>query len=707
MAAGSDWFDLPARDADEQFKLGWVEEILGMGRKFLETQPGWKDIERSKEMLSGATETRRAEGTSSVQVNWAQRFFRELIAQYTNLNPKWGFKAENKQFQDNENVLNKCFKAWWPSAYGTLKVKEALQHAGTGKGYISPVWEPNAKGPGKGEIILKVYGPKDVFPVMMPQDGDLQRAFAVVIREELPIHEAHALWPTLRAKLRPTRGRATWMGMSGGVGSIFTRYASPVVRMLGMEKERRESDMIFPTIDIYYIYVKDMSINETGQKIAFGQPGTAWYYEVPSMGMPLPTGAKRATGTVDQMGQPVYEDITRPAGPEDCRMYPFRRLIIASETCIIKDDCSPWWHGEAPVVGFDIYKWAWEYISRPFPAQVQDLQSSYTELLRAVIDSANIRLDPPLMFDQRTVSMQQMKTFTPRKPGGRLQTDFTYGPMIKPLMDPSTWDVPQWLLKVMESLPEQMQKMAGLADMEALAKANQIPSDDTIEKMLQIQGPVLEDQAREMERGLEKLGEMVKWLFFEFYTTTRRLQVLGPDGMTNEDFDYQPGLMIPDHMPGEDRLQPSAYSLADRAFKHAANFIFHIIPESCFDVTDMQRKLLYLQLYRGGFPIDPESVAEALGLPNWGKLGDGTILEKWGKWLEIQTGIQAKLAMMQAQVQQAIQMQTLMGEGAAMSGGAPGSPTPQEGRPPSGQSPPKLEQKAGPEGPRTTVSESS
>lgn len=701
----ADWFQPPPREADEGRKLGWVEELLGMGRRYLETQPGWKDIERAKELLSGATETRRAEGTASTQVNFAARYYKELVAQMTNLNPKWGYKAENRQLQQNENVLNKCFRAWWPNAYGTLKVKEALQHAGTGKGYIVPTWNPHARGPNKGEIELKAYGPKDVFPIMMPQGGDIQGAMAVVIREELPIHEAHATWPSLRDKLKSTRGRATWLGTGTATSSVFTRVASPVIRMLGMEKERRESEMIFPTIDIYYVYLQDHSINESGKKLAFGQPGTPWYYEVPSMGMPIPTGTKRATQQIDMNGQPVYEDVTRPANIEDCRLYPFRRLIIASETCVIKDDTSPWWHGQAPVVPFDIYKWAWEYISRPYVAQVQDLQSAYTELLRAVIDSANVRLDPPLGFDARTVSMQQMKTFTPRKPGGRLQMDMTYGPLVKPLMDPSTWDVPQWLLTVMESLPEQMQKMAGLNETDNLAKANQIPSDDTIEKYLAVQGPIVADQAKEMERSLQRLGDMVKWLFFEFYSTTRRLQVLGPDGLTAEDYDFEPGLMIPDHLPGEDPLMPSKYSIAERAYRHASNFVFHISPQSCFDVTDQNRKLLYLQLFRTGYPIDPETVSEALGLPNWGKLGDGTIIEKYGKWLEMQAEIQAQLAMKQAQVQQAIQLQSAMGMVQA-AGELPGSPTPQEGRPPSGSAPPKLQHKNDADGPRTTITES-
>src|SRR5262249_16416711 len=152
-----------------------------------------------------------------------------------------------------------------------------------------------------------------------------------------------------------------------------------------------------------------------------------------------------------------------------------------------------------------------------------------------------------------------------------------------------------------------------------------------------------------------KLGEMTKWLFFEFYTTSRRMQILGVDGLTEEDFDYEPGLMIPDHLPGEALDQPSKFSLAQRAQNHANNFIFHITPQSSYNITDMQRQLLYLQLYRNQFPIDPGTVAEVLGIPNWGDMGDGPIVEKWAKWqefqLKMQTAMQQQAMMAQAQTQ--------------------------------------------------------
>lgn len=692
-----DILEIPRREASQNDKMAWLQQLTQLGQMYSSEQPGWKDIGSAKALLSGRGMKKAPEGQSDLEVPFAAQWFKELVAQLTNLQTKWGYIAEDKRFKDNERVLNGCFKNWWQVIHGPLRVKEALQYAGIGKGWIEPFWNPHFYGIGRGEIDLKVRGPEDVFLVMPSQDGDPQKAFAVVIKDEMPLHQARMQWPELRDKIVATRGRATWMSAADPAGSAVSKYHSPVMKMLSTEKTIREKDTSYPTVDVFYCYIQDPSINETGTTMSFGHPDTPWFYEVPSIGSMVPTGVKNPQG----------EDIMRAATLEECRMYPFRRLIIATDTMIIKDDTSPYWHGKAPVVPFDIYKWAWDFISRPAAAQLRSMQDAYTGLMRTVVDSANLRLDPPLVYDKTAHSMQQIKTFNPRKPGGRLQMDLAYGVTVKPLLDVKHFDVPAWLVQFLDKLPEQMRQLAGLGNMQDVAKAAQIPSDDTIDKIMDLNGPVIEDQAREMERSLTKLGEMVKWNIFEFYNTAKRMQIMGPDGLTQEDFDYEPGLMVPDHMPGEDKEQPSQYSLAHRARWHAANFIFNIVPTSSYNQTDMQRKMLYLQLFRNGYPIDPETVSETLGLPNWGDLGDGPILEKFFKWQELQMQFQMSMQAAAAQAQLAASPEgQMMQQLQQLAASQPPQGAETRGRKPSGQEAPRMIQKDGPDGPRTVISES-
>lgn len=214
---------------------------------------------------------------------------------------------------------------------------------------------------------------------------------------------------------------------------------------------------------------------------------------------------------------------------------------------------------------------------------------------------------------------------------------------------------------------------------------------------------------------MRELGDMFKAYVFQFYTAPRRVQILGKDGVTEEDFYYRPGTLIPNALPGEDPLNPKSRE-QDRAFWHMNNFLFHVTPNSMHQITQMTKKMLYLQLWRDQrFPISPQTVAEALDIPNWGTLDGNTEFDKWINYMRQYNELQIQLMT----AQQIAAMQLQMAGQLAMAGGVvaeaaggmeanslPGQQTenPNEGRPPSGQSPPQIQQKDG--GERTTIAES-
>ena len=119
----------------------------------------------------------------------------------------------------------------------------------------------------------------------------------------------------------------------------------------------------------------------------------------------------------------------------------------------------------------------------------------------------------------------------------------------------------------------------------------------------------------------------------------RRLTVLGATGITNEDFDFDPGSLVPDFVDPEDFSDEGlvkAESLArgpmpryERAKEFLRQFSFHIAPGSLLAASEIQRKLLYLQLSRAGL-IDVWTLLDVLGVPNAGlpPQGANTITER-------------------------------------------------------------------------------
>jgi hypothetical protein len=552
-----------------------------------------------------------------------------------------------------------------------------LQYAAVGGlGWASPVWSKDFWVVGRGDLELKTYGPRDIVPIQIGKDHDVQKAYAVTIRDEMPLNQAWAKYPTKTDLLTPDRGTASWLAK--GVRRV-QRFMSPVLNAFGQGRGKEAEESPFPTVDIFKTYILDLTMNDTDHPIKMGDGN--WNYEVPPYGSEIPTG---------EMNGGVAK--TRRATFDDARMFPLRRLVIWCNNGTLYDDSSTHWHGRVPAIPFRLDDWPWDFLGYPMTRDGASIQESATRLLRAIDDSANARLDPPLGYDENMLSRSLMERFNPRAGGQRVPINMQMGDGIKELIGPQYYDVPSWIPDFVKQLYEGMHYILGTRDIQAIAKAKQIPAGDSLEKLMEMAGPILTDMSRNMEYSMREIGEQVKSGFFQHYDLPRRVQVLGKDGVVEEDFDFKPGDMVPSHTPDEyERIRRgdmskdtgSRLSNIERAKVHQNSFYFHITPNSMHQITQLTKKLLLMQLFRAGFPIDPWSVAEGFDIENYGDpsqlgkiLGTDIPSDKFGRWL---AWMEFKQKLGQKE---------------------PGHP----GRKPSGQTPPTVQSKDA--GSRSTVRES-
>jgi hypothetical protein len=183
---------------------------------------------------------------------------------------------------------------------------------------------------------------------------------------------------------------------------------------------------------------------------------------------------------------------------------------------------------------------------------------------------------------------------------------------------------------------------------------------------------------------------MFKFMVFQYDNTPRLMQIIGKDGITPENFDYNPGNLIPSHLPIENKSKKSVFSDMQRAKWMADHISFVILPGTMHQITQTSQKLLFLQLWKMGFPIDPWSLGDVLSVGNVGKIPDGanSMIEKWMAWQKMKAEFTAGLQ------QEMQEMQNPAGEtsntpGLGPGGGAKGT----GGRPSTEQTLPKLEQK--------------
>ena len=658
----------------EDTKLGWLREQVREGETFIRNQTAYPDFEKAKNIIAGIHEAKIPQQLSRVTVNLEKRIIRDIVATLSNLRPLWGYSTDNKNLDAYSELLNKLLLNWYQTTFADRVIKSCLQYAAVfGSGWLMVDWKSDYWTRGRGDIALKAYSPEDVLPTQLPKDGDHQRAYAVTFREEVPINLARANFPTMANRIVPDRQSPS--GLRKGLGRMAS-FLSPVLnRFAASQKAKKSIENVFPVVDIYQTYILDLTINEGPDPIVMGEAGTYWNYTVPVLGSDIPDG-------VDSNGQPK----TRKATVEDAMLYPFRRLVTWCNSCILRDGPSYWWHGKVPAVKISLDQWAWDFLGYSMTRDLDPLQVSNDTLRRAADDCANARLRPALMYDDRSISKSMMETVDTRTPGTATGVDFTISnEPIRPILPPQYYDVPQFIDTMLNRNDEYQKYLGGVNDFTAIAKAKQLPSSDTVEKMFELSGPMVTDMSRNMEASLGELGEMIKCLFFEFYTAGRRMQILGPDGLTPQDVEYfDPANLVPERLPEENPNYQSSYDRPARARKFMNSFFFKITPNSIHQITQMSRKLLYIQLQKAGFPLDPWTMAEVNDIANFGRPPEGTntVMERWVAFEKIKgelTGsIQAKVQeilqseQLQFQIKQAIAMAQLGGQGGQPSPPAPG-----------------------------------
>lgn len=692
--------------------FSWSQQMIQDAQSFLRLQPAYKYISEGIDIINGdAMLGSQVQSLSSVRTESTVRNTREIVAAQTNLRIIPTFKSEAEEYREQNTILNKGFMCWQNMTFADRALRQAWQYACVGgTGYIGERYDPNYYYRGKGDIVWDAYGPLDVLPLGLPPSLDLQGSYAVAMRKRMPIHQLWRMFPLQRDNIKANR--VTTMG-KGMVIAQAVKFASAVLKRWGQGARRTEEASTWDTVDVYYIYVDDDSVNETGMPMQIMGPdgawGTSWSYTVPYVGQEIPTGRVLSGGQPD----------TKKAKREDCLIYPNKRLLIATDSGILnpapEHQSSYRWDGKIPCAQFRADDWAWNFLGFPVTRYGQSLEKMAIELWRGVNDQMNLRLNPAGFYDRGSTAASVLETVNPRMPGLRVGLDTMLNPADKQFtpMLPVQWTDtrPEIIECAAKILPAMIKEQMGVADVSAMARARQLPSGDSTEKLLEAMGPLVKDESRNMEKSIRLLGELWKSDWFQYATAKRRMQMLGPEGLAEEDFDFDPGTLIPltkemlpmtkgpdgswNYEPGSDIRMPDLANgnVFERARWHKGNFVFSVTPYSLHEFNSTTRKLFMLQLMKVGFPLSWWTLAEMFDVKDFGPCmvpdeGGGTRparneIEKYIAQLEIQ-----------ARVSQA------MGGGGGKGKGGKGQGP---GRPETFQRAPVMEQKGAEGGTRATV----
>lgn len=587
----------------------WCGLAISEGENFLASQPGFGQIDEINRAVLGVTgdDKLRSQAISNLSLNHMGKIALDLASALTDIKPFWTYKVSNQRFEQQAEMGQKLASAWWTSPLGIdLKFCDVIKSTlGAGSGYAHLVYSKMHQ-----DLDLIPEDPRDVLPIRPSDMISVQNCFGICIRRERTVNFLKEMYPQFANRIHPDRdgsyaakGRTPQQQVAGlGLQSGFM---ANLWNSLGGQPKAKSLNI--PVCDLFTIYVKDDSLNMTGSPKLMGDPESNWSY------------------------------IVKPG----MAFYPRGRCIIMVRSCKepLYDGPNIYWHGLFPCPKLTLDPWPGTWLGKAPLKDLLTIQGAIDGTARGVMDKLEKCWRPDLFTSKRTQqgggqSKASADRIDTRRAGLRLSIPIGGVPpqIVEPNMQGVTIGI-----EVLRMLIDQAKELAGTQELTSLVNLGQIPSSETVERLVEAASPAVRLRSRVLEVYMREVAMITLMNFFQFRTVAQRIAVLGPKGQTFEDFDYDPGTMIPDMMsimgPGDDGNPLPRY---ERAREFIRMFTFQIAPGSLLSAASVTDKMMYLQLTRMGI-CDPFTLLEKLDVPNVGTPDEaGTTIYDRLKWVTAQ-----------------------------------------------------------------------
>lgn len=599
--------------------LLWLNAAVTEADAFLASQPGYSEIERaidaimSRDTSSPSTASPPlnpgAASRSTTRTNRIAKITDDLASMLTDTKPFWDYQVSNRRFEKHAEITGKLATFWYQKQSADMVVADlARYYVAAGCAYLYKYWDPDT-----GDICVRALDPRNVLPIQPRNYASLEFSRGVIIREKVPVSYIKDRY---NVDIPPDSDGAASSVRSSPTGDGDIQ--SPIHKWA--KTPRSQDKPKIPCVWLYTCWLKDPRTHDSVKPREMGQ-----FMDDPA-GELVPDASSPTGFSVRRIPANNWSYVVNKGDP----LFPNRRMIVWAGTHKLYDGPNIYWSGcqGFPVIKFSLQPYPWSWFGKAPAWDLLPLQESLNRLLRVVDDHAEQVANPGSIHDKNNVPRSEFNNFDTRRAGWKIYQNPLAGKGIQvvnpPALDSSLWEHIKWILDEMDTL-------AGTRDLTQLTRLNQLPSNDTVESILNSMTPGIRLRSRMLEAFMREWATQMSYDFAQFYSVNLRVTILGPGGVTQDDFDFDPGSLIPDYIHDGDfdqngSITPEALARGplpryNRVKELLRRFTFKVAPGSLLNAAQLERKLIFLQLARAGW-MDIFTLWEEMGIPNIGVLPD-------------------------------------------------------------------------------------
>lgn len=483
----------------------------------------------------------RAKFRSKYVDNHLSRARKETLAQYTDVKPVISVQSTN-DFAKQAEILKKMLMHSWINEDLDLKLTGVLDHALFNTGY----WKLNAA---QGRVSVITCGMDTVKPINCT--GDIQESSAIRYSVYKPVAYFYEKFgeeiadKVLRSskQFRRDQPESNASFQSVGMNEYSWNRLSPSMRYVNRDMSaewgRTQQLPVFPVAELEELWFKDYNVNETRRDVLVKHPGLStdkhnyWYRVKP--------------------GQ---------------RLYPRKRLMVFGGDENLYDSTSPYWYEGYPFAKLCLDPIVWGAGGLSKYRNLLPINCGMNEISAGVFDTIKKAINQAYVAKRGSVVPADWDRFFPEIPGQRILMNNTADIRDIRALDPP--NLPAYVFEFSRYLMGSFDRHAGSTDMGQLMKKKQVPGGEAMEQIRDAQSAPIRYEGRFIETFLRDAGRIAVSHYLQYFNRKDRYWILGDDGVTWSDYEWDPSTMIPANQARETFYQLYRIIIAPGSL-HGAN----------------------------------------------------------------------------------------------------------------------------------------